>query len=444
MDWILGRDAFFWGFLSAVSLPLGAVAGIWFKPGHKANSAFMAFGAGALLFALTIELFGATLHHMQEFGKWVVVATMFGAVLGGFLFDILNTIVNSKGGFARSVSNARNYLSMLKLTIFDRMYRRLSHIKILSSMPPDKLVRLAAGVKTEDFAPGTTIFREGDRGDALYFIVEGEVEVLTGSGETESVIAKLGADETFGEIALLTGMPRSATVRTVGKTTVYKLYNCDFRYLASEDEILTKAIADLAGSRLTDLSEKAPENHAFEWCEACRRQLARIPFHLTDREIHEETSKVLKEGGGGAALAIWLGILIDGIPESLVIGMLATNPKGMSLAFIAGVFLANMPEAMSSSTNMSKGGMTTARIMFMWGSLTIMTGIGALIGTVIFPAHPVGTMKYLVSGIEGLAAGAMLTMIAETMLPEAFEQGGRIVGLATLAGFLAALYIKLI
>ena len=89
--------------------------------------------------------------------------------------------------------------------------------------------------------------------------------------------------------------------------------------------------------------------------------------------------------------------------------------------------------------------MRVSRVMWMWTSLCLMTGLGALLGTVLLPAHPEGAMIYVVFGIEGLAAGAMLTMIAETMLPEAYEQGGSgIIGLSTLAGFLAAMAVKLI
>ena len=111
--------------------------------------------------------------------------------------------------------------------------------------------------------------------------------------------------------------------------------------------------------------------------------------------------------------------------------MLAVSPSGISLAFIVGVFLANMPEAMSSSVSM-------------WGSITLVTGLGAALGAVIFPPDPIGGLYYFMVGIEALAAGAMLTMIAETMLPEAFEMGGSIVGLSTLAGFMAALLVKII
>jgi len=116
----------------------------------------------------------------------------------------------------------------------------------------------------------------------------------------------------------------------------------------------------------------------------------------------------------------------------------------MSLAFIAGVFLANLPEAMSSAVTMKRQGSSFGKIFWMWMSLCVMTGVGALVGALIFPAHPEGALLYFISGVEGLAAGAMLTMIAETMVPEAFEQGGgTIVGLSTLTGFLAALGIKI-
>jgi len=123
----------------------------------------------------------------------------------------------------------------------------------------------------------------------------------------------------------------------------------------------------------------------------------------------------------------------------------ATRQTSISLAFIVGVFLANLPEAMSSAVTMRKNGTAINKIFWMWMSLCIMTGFGAFCGALVFPPHPDGWLVYFIFGIEGIAAGAMLTMIAETMLPEAFEQGGgAIVGLSTLTGFLVALSVKLI
>jgi zinc transporter ZupT len=165
---------------------------------------------------------------------------------------------------------------------------------------------------------------------------------------------------------------------------------------------------------------------------------------ITPELVQSETGQ-----HGHAAMAIWMGIALDAIPESVVIGMLvvaaAAQGTTLSLAFIAGVFLANLPEAMSSAVTMQKGGMTTMKIFWMWFSLCLLTGVGAMIGSVILPANPSGSDLYIKFAFEGLAGGAMLTMIAQTMLPEAFEQGGGpIVGLSTLGGFLAALMVKMI
>ena len=85
--------------------------------------------------------------------------------------------------------------------------------------------------------------------------------------------------------------------------------------------------------------------------------------------------------------------------------------------------------------------MKVAKVMWMWISLCLLTGIGALIGTIILPAHPTGAAVYVVFAIEGLAAGAMLTMIAETMLPEAYERARRLAGVFTVLGFAICVWI---
>ncbi|CEM33398.1 unnamed protein product [Vitrella brassicaformis CCMP3155] len=152
-------------------------------------------------------------------------------------------------------------------------------------------------------------------------------------------------------------------------------------------------------------------------------------------------------GGKNAAVMIWLGILIDGIPESIVIGILwvTAGYSGM-LGFLLGVFLSNLPEAMSSSGTMKANGMRKRVIMSMWGSIVIITGIGAAVGAALFPPGQSDNpeTQMIIAATKGLAAGAMLTMIAQTMLPEAFDQGGDIIGLSCLAGFLAATAVKLL
>lgn len=183
----------------------------------------------------------------------------------------------------------------------------------------------------------------------------------------------------------------------------------------------------------------------------------------------DEPENVVAEGGththasghdtsGHRAVMIWLGILIDAVPESLVIGILInksasaedtdrfSQSAASALPFVIGVFLSNLPESMSSSGSMKLHGMRVSTILMMWLATTVLTAAGAMIGAVLFPPGSSGdqSAELVVVSVEGLAAGAMLTMIAQTMMPEAFEQGGDIVGLSCLAGFLCALSVRLI
>jgi zinc transporter ZupT len=139
-------------------------------------------------------------------------------------------------------------------------------------------------------------------------------------------------------------------------------------------------------------------------------------------------------------MAIWMGIMLDGIPESIVIGSSLLLHPTMSMSLLAGLFLSNFPEALSSSVGMKKQKMSNMKILMMWTSIMIVTGLGAFFGNVFFE-NVSPTMFALV---DGLAAGAMLTMIAETMLPEAFHIGGTVTGLSALAGFLATLLFKVL
>ncbi len=168
-----------------------------------------------------------------------------------------------------------------------------------------------------------------------------------------------------------------------------------------------------------------------------------------DRHSKEQHSE-----HGGAPMAIWLGLLIDGIPESFVIGAGFLSILSMKLGagadpsfaevlpytLIAGLFLSNFPEALSASIGMKKSGMSTGKIMLLWMSLVLIIAIGAVVGYYIGSSIP----HEIEIGIEGLAAGAMLTMIAQTMIPEAVHLGGtKVVGLATLIGYLSAVAFKI-
>lgn len=435
----VGWQAFLWGLGSAISLPLGAILGIWLKPKQKINSALMAFGAGALLFALTIELFGHVPHHVQEHGYYALLAAIIGALAGGALFDGLNKVLNNHGAYLRKLSSARDYLITLRKKRSQQLIEELSKIKILSQLTPLQMAKLVNRVQTLHFPAGKKIFNQGEPSDSMYFLVKGEVEIIL-HDKGDQVIATLGPRETFGEIGVVSEMGRSADAIVKEDAILLQIMKKDVDWVIAELPDLKKSIDELIKNRVDDLAVKAPSGVNSDWKKACLQHIEHYSSDLSMAEVERETSG--KHAAVGAAMAIWLGLLIDAVPESLVIGMLNNSTLGMSLAFIAGVFLANLPEAMSSSVTMNRSGMRLTKILMMWGSISLVTGVGAYLGATLFPANPQGAMFYFVLCIEGLAAGAMLTMIAETMLPEAYEQGGAIVGMSTLLGFLAALIVK--
>lgn len=430
----MATEAFLWGILSAVSLPLGAALGLLWRPGARVAAGFMAFGAGALLFALTVELMAHIPHLAETEGMGMLAVGAGGALAGGLLFDVLNQFLNNRGAFLRNFSNAKDYVVRTKRTRARRWLRRLARIRALEGLSAHDLAQLASRVCKERYRPGAVIFSAGDAAREVHFIRRGHVEIVEpgASGEAR-VLARLGPNETFGELGLMQGRPRSATARAAGDLELYTLDRGDLDCLERSTPQIRDALEALARSRqgdpqAADLREADASGH-----------LETLKMPVTDLEIHEESGRA--GAAAGVALAIWLGIGIDALPESVVIGTLAIGPEGMSLAFITGVFLANLPEAMSSAVSMRRSAMRKRTIMLMWSSLCLLTGLGAGAGALLFPPQPEGAMLLVKVGIEGLAAGAMLTMIAETMLPEAFEQGGSIIGLATLCGFLAALVV---
>jgi ZIP family zinc transporter len=139
----------------------------------------------------------------------------------------------------------------------------------------------------------------------------------------------------------------------------------------------------------------------------------------------------------GSPLAIVLGATLDGIPESFIVGLSLIAGGGVSASFVAATFLSNLPESMAATTGLQAAGWPRARIWLLWLSVVAVSVLAGMVGYAIFrdQSESTGAM------VKGFAAGALLTMLADTMMPEAFENAGRLVGLFTVAGFVAALAI---
>ncbi len=192
----------------------------------------MAFGGGALLFALTIELFAHSLHSAHEgHDIWIILATMIGAILGGLLFEFLNQLLNNRGAFLRRASLIKKHILKSKRGRAKKMIQALSKIKLLQVLPPEEVVQLIPYVKAARFSAGETVFRQGDIASELYFIVEGRVQVIRGLDTDSKLIAELGEGDTFGEVALISDQPRTASVRAITDTEVCSIHKIEFGQL---------------------------------------------------------------------------------------------------------------------------------------------------------------------------------------------------------------------
>jgi zinc transporter, ZIP family len=136
----------------------------------------------------------------------------------------------------------------------------------------------------------------------------------------------------------------------------------------------------------------------------------------------------------GSALAIVLGTVLDGVPESMVIGLTIFEGGEVGAAYLAAVFISNLPEAVSSTSGLVTGGWPKARILWMWVAIALISGIASLAGYGLFQDSSPDTVAFVLA----FAAGAILTMLANTMMPEAFEHGGKLVGVVTTLGFAVA------
>ncbi|MFF1872055.1 ZIP family metal transporter [Kitasatospora herbaricolor] len=140
---------------------------------------------------------------------------------------------------------------------------------------------------------------------------------------------------------------------------------------------------------------------------------------------------------GGSALAIVLGSVLDGIPESVVIGLTLYAGGAVGAAYLAAVFISNLPEAISSTTGLASAGWKKSRIMWMWIAIAAVSGLASSAGYGLFQNSSPTAVAFVLT----FAAGAILTMLANTMMPEAFEHGGRWVGVVTTLGFSVAFAI---
>jgi ZIP family zinc transporter len=151
-----------------------------------------------------------------------------------------------------------------------------------------------------------------------------------------------------------------------------------------------------------------------------------VAYYAADRTIERRV------GGAGTGLA--LGAFLDGIPEQLVLGIGLAAGQGVSLGLLAAIFVSNLPEAIGSATDMRAAGRGARRVAGLWVAVAIVCTLATTAGYALADV----TGGNLQAGVNGFAAGALLVMLVDSMIPEAVEKGGRVGGLVTVLGFAVA------
>ena len=161
---------------------------------------------------------------------------------------------------------------------------------------------------------------------------------------------------------------------------------------------------------------------------------------LIDRSGGSERKDARGGQESGSSLAIVLGTVLDGVPESMVIGLTIFKGGAVGAAYLIAVFISNLPESISSTSGLIASGWRKAMVLWMWIGIAIVSGLSSLGGYALFQHSSPDVVAFVLT----FAAGAILTMLANTMMPEAYEHGGKLVGVLTTIGFAVAFTIHVL
>jgi zinc transporter, ZIP family len=139
--------------------------------------------------------------------------------------------------------------------------------------------------------------------------------------------------------------------------------------------------------------------------------------------------------GTGAAMGIIVGSVVDGVPESIIFGIQLATGLPVSASFLAAVLVSNIPQAIAPSADLAAAGWGPRRLGRLWLLVVIACGVAAALG---YLAADVGS-DITGARIAALAAGGLLAMLTNSLMPFAYERGGELAGAATVVGFCLSL-----
>lgn len=416
---------------------LGAAIGLYAPFSKRPLACLLAFAAGSLISALAIELAyeGARSLHQQGYNAsaaWAFVSTGFAA--GAIVYYSASLFLEHKGAAVRYVTQFREYALARKQADASERIKLLAMCDLMRHLPPEQIEQILPCITDRHLKAGEILVKAGDPGDALYIVARGKVEVLAngsrGAEGSGDAIAQLGKAHAFGEMSLLSGGPRTATIRAAEDTDLMRIAKDDFDRLIASDTQLASAVKQISHQRaISNLS--AGGTDAGLWAKVASRSLDHLDRH--------EAGRMLSETAKGAGIAIVFGNILDTIPGCLVIGAKFTAFGNLSLTLMLGMFLGGIPEAAASASMLTKAGYRPATIFGLWSTVLIAGVVAAAFGKAFIGSSDALTAIFA----QALAGGAVLALVAHAMIPVALEEGGSLVVLPTVAGFLFALYLAL-
>jgi ZIP family zinc transporter len=166
-----------------------------------------------------------------------------------------------------------------------------------------------------------------------------------------------------------------------------------------------------------------------------------LTFFFSDKMIEKLGAKkrveIEAEKGSRLVVPMVLAIILDGIPESIVIGLSIFEGGTVSIAMLVAVFISNLPEAIAGTTGMKAGNWSRRKIQFLWVLIAVVCALASVAGYSLFS----GASSRWLSFIQAFAGGAILIMLANSMIPESYEHGGKLTGIFTVLGFFISVVI---
>ena len=261
-----------WGLVSALSLIIGAAIGIVAKPGPLVTSGMMAFGGGALIEALTIELFGAIMHHQEEDGIGGTLIAIAAAVFGGVFFSALNKVLNDQGAFMRKRSTLKHgmmsAINRTKVALIDR----LKIVPMFHHLPTSDLKKLTHQMRRKVYRmTGSVVYSYADQHDGvndhhavIFFVLRGSVRVTIYQDEDTDPSAAaadsrpredfyLTKDRIFGDVGLLSGIAAACEVTTISPNTkVLQIESRSLHQWISQHPRVRRHMKEMGAARLRD------------------------------------------------------------------------------------------------------------------------------------------------------------------------------------------------